>query len=71
MIAEVCLTYLNFRCVRELSPTLSSSLATVPLVEYASHYWGKHIRKEKTESVSALALQLLVGFEEHISSRLL
>ena len=71
MIAEVCLTYLNFRCVRELPPTLSSSLATVPLVEYASHYWGQHIRGEKTEGVSALALQLLVGFEKHISSRLL
>ena len=71
MIAEVCLTYLNFQCVLELSPTLSSPLSTVPLVEYASHYWGKHINREKTESVSPLALQLLVGFEEHISSRLL
>jgi len=28
MIAEVCLTYLNFRSVRELSPTLSSGPST-------------------------------------------
>ena len=71
MIAEVCLTYLNFRCVRELSPTLSSAPLTAPLVEYASSCWGKHIRKEKTESVSPLALGLLVEFEQHISSQLL
>jgi len=71
MIAEVCLTYLNFKCVRELSPTLSSAPLTVPLVGYASSYWGKHIRREKMEGVSPLALGLLVEFEEHISSQLL
>jgi len=65
------LTYLNFQCVRELSPTLGSAPPTVPLVEYASRYWGKHIRKEKTESTSPLALKLLIGFEHHISSHLL
>ena len=71
MIAEACLTYLNFRCVRELSPTLSLAPPTVPLVEYASCYWGEHTRMEKTGSVSRLALELLVRFEGHISSRLL
>ena len=39
MMAEVCLTYLNFRCVRELSPTLRSAPPIVPFVEYASCYW--------------------------------
>jgi len=73
MIAEVCLTYLNFQCVRELSPTLSSAPQTLPLVGYASSYWGKHIRKEETESVTRgpLALGLLMEFEKHISSQLL
>jgi len=71
MIAEVCLTYLNFQCVRELSPTLTSAPPTVPLVGYASCYWGKHIRREKAETVSPLALGLLIRFEQHISSRLL
>src|SRR5437879_4292292 len=71
MIAEVCLTYLNFQCVRELSPIVSSAPPTVPLTEYASCYWGNHLRQEKTERVSSLALRLLVGFEHHISSQLL
>ena len=71
MIAEVCLTYLNFRCVRKLSPNIRSVPSTVPLVKYASCYWGKHLRREKTESVTLLALRLLDGFEKHISSPLL
>ena len=58
MMAEVCFTYLNFQCVRKLPPTLRSAPAAVPLVEYASYYWGKHTRKEKTERVSLLALKL-------------
>ena len=51
MIAEVCLTYLNFQCVWELSQTLhfAPSEPTAPLVEYASLYWGKHMRREKGE----------------------
>ena len=71
MIAEVCLTYLNFRCVQELSPALDSAPLTVPLVDYASCYWGRHIKRGKTEGVTLLALRLLVRFEEHLSSRLL
>ena len=51
MIAEVCLRYLNFQCVRELSPTLSSVQSTSSLVGYAP--WGKHMRREKAEVWSA------------------
>src|SRR5437879_13619602 len=50
MIAEVCLTYLNYQCVRKLSPTVSSAPPAVPLTGYASSYWGEHITREKTES---------------------
>ena len=71
MITEVCLTYLNFHCARELSPTLTSAPPTVPLVRYASCYWGKHIGREKAGSVSPFALELLIQFERHISSQLL
>ena len=71
MIAEVCLTYLNFRCIRELSPTLLSTPPGFPLVGYASCYWGKHIGREKAESVTPLALELLIGFKRHMSSQLL
>ena len=71
MIAEVCLAYLNFESVRDLSPTLRSAPSTVPLVGYASRYWGRHMRREKVKRVNSLSLRLLVGFEQHIASHLL
>jgi len=40
-IAEVCLTYLNFECVRNLSPAFLSAPTTMPFLQYASCYWGK------------------------------
>ena len=70
-IAEVCLTYLHFQCVKDLSPTLDSAPATLPLLEYASCHWGEHTRKGVTENVKILALRLLDKFDEHISAQLL
>ena len=70
-IAEVCLTYLNFGCVRDLSPTLVAAPLTIPFLEYASIYWGKHARMGMTENVKILALRLLDRFDEHISAHLL
>jgi len=58
-IAEVCLTYLNFTCLRDPSPTPESAPLAMPLQEYASCYWGKHARREMTENVKELALSLL------------
>ena len=71
MIAEICLTYLNFPHVREFSPTLRTVPQTVPFVEYASCHWGTHARSETTESVKTLALRLLDGYDKHISSKVL
>jgi len=70
-IAEVCLTYLNFGSVRDLSPTLRSAPATLPLLEYASVHWGKHTKIGMTEIVKMLALRLLDRFDQHISAQLL
>ena len=70
-IAEVCLTYLNFQCVRDLSPVLDSAPTSMPLLEYASYYWGEHTKKGMTEDVKILALRLLDKFDEHISAQLL
>jgi len=70
-IAEVCLTYLNFRCVRELSPTLYPAPKALPLLKYASVYWGSHTRREEAENIKILALRLLDKFDEHISAKLL
>ena len=72
MIAEVCLTYLNFRCIRGLGPYPSCGPSvTTPLLVYASCYWGTHVRKETTETVNTLALRLLDGFDKHVSSGIL
>lgn len=38
MIAEICLTYLNFQRVKNLSPTLDRARETTPFLEYASCY---------------------------------
>ena len=70
-IAEVCLTYLNFGCIVDLPPTLDSASPTMPLplLEYASRYWGEHTRRGMTENVKILALRLLDRFDQHISAR--
>jgi len=70
-IAEVCLTYLNFGCVRALLPTLLSAPAAMPLLEYAACYWGNHTRNGMTENIKILALRLLDKFDEHISAQLI
>ena len=69
--AEVSLKYLNFRSVRDLVPTLDWDPSTMPFLQYASCYWGKHTRADITENVKTLALRLLDRFDEHISAQLL
>ena len=71
IMAEVCLTYLNFPRVIGFSPALRSVPPTAPFVEYASCYWGTHARSGITESVKALALKLLDGYDKCISSKIL
>ena len=71
MIAEVCLTYLNFRCVRDLFPAPGWSPPGTPLLEYASCNWGTHAGREVTGRVNELALRLLDGFDQHVASGIL
>ena len=71
VIAEVFLTYLNFGCIRDLLPALDCPPSTMPLLQYASCYWGNHTRVEMVENVKILALRLLNRFDEHISAQLL
>jgi len=70
MISEVRLTCLNLQHVRDFSPTRGSTPSTILFVEYASCYWGTHARRETTESVKRLALELLDGYDKHISSKM-
>ena len=71
MMAEVCLTFLNFQLVKGLSTALCSPPVAAPFVGYASCYWGAHARKELSQRVKLLALKLLDGYDKHISSKLL
>ena len=59
MMAEICLTYLSFQSVCELSTTLGTIPSTMPFLQYASCYWGFHARKEIGGNVKCLALRLL------------
>ena len=70
-MAEVCLTYLNFDCIKKLPPTLDAAPQETPFLQYASSYWGHYARDETTEGVKSLALQLLDEFDSHISAKLL
>jgi len=70
-IAEICLTYLNFGSVRDLSPSLEAAPTTMPLLGYPSVHWGEHTRRGVSENVKALALRLLNRFDGHISAKLL
>ena len=57
-IAEVCLSCLNFGCVRDLSSTPGLAPSTMPLQEYAAFYWVRHTSRETTENAKTLMLRL-------------
>ena len=71
MMAEVCLTYLNFHSICEISTTLDTIPSITPFLHYASCYWGFHARKNVTEDVKRLALRLLRRDANHISADIL
>ena len=71
IMAEICLTFLNFYCIREISTALYSPPAAAHFLGYASCFWGAHARKDLSESAKSLALKLLDGYDKHISSKLL
>ena len=56
-IAEVCLTYLLFKCVCDLPLALFSAPRTMPLLEYASYYWAEHARRGVMGNAKGLALR--------------
>ena len=70
-IAETCLTYLNFRAIKDLSPTHSRDLRGAPFLNYSSLHWGIHMRKELSDSSRYLALDLLDQYDSHISAQIL
>ena len=71
MMAEICLTYLHFQSICELSNTLDDIPSTTPFLHYASCHWGFYARKEMTEGVKNLALRHLERDANHISAGIL
>ena len=70
-IAEVCLTYLNFQRVLDISPIVYWAPSTMPLIKYVSCYWGEHATRGMTENAKLLTVKLLDKFDKHISAQLL
>jgi len=70
-IAETCLTYLNSQVIKDLSPSRARDPGGTPLLEYSSLYWGTHMRKEFSDHLRSLALDLLDQYDNHISAELL
>ena len=70
-MAEICLTYLNFQTIKDLSAGPSHDPRGTPFLGYASLYWGTHMRMELSERSRHLALDLLDKYDNHISAELL
>ena len=70
-IAETCLTYLNTKDIKSLSPSLCIAPTENPFLQYASYYWGEHTREETTDHAISLAKDLLDLYPGHISAKLL
>ena len=58
-MAEICLTYLNSRQIKALSPAPSPDTQNTPFLEYSSVYWGVHAKRELSGYGRSLALELL------------
>jgi len=70
-IAETCLTYLNFQAIKELPFSPPDDIKGPPLLEYASLYWGSHMRMELSDRSRSLARDFFDQYDSHISSKLL
>lgn len=70
-VAQVCLTYLSFDVFgsgpSDDGETLVRKLQTYQLLDYASHYWGYHV-KNQTPKLVSLVLQYLENGDKLSSS---
>ena len=71
MMAEICLTYLNFESICDLSISFDTIPSRMPFLHYASCCWGFHAKNQVTEGVKQLALRLLRRDVYHISAVIL
>jgi len=71
IIAETCLTYLNFQQFKGLPASGHSDPMQAPFLGYSSIYWGTHAKRELSDYAKSLALKLFDNYDDHISIKLL
>ena len=71
VIAETCLTYLNFQAIKVLSADPFHDFRGPPFLKYASLHWGTRMRMESSDHSRYLARDLLDQCGHHISHKLL
>ena len=73
IMAQTCLTYLNFRAIKNIQPAYFGQRWSTPFLKYSSLYWGVHAKREASEEVVSLALKFFREIENgwHISTMLL
>ena len=71
IMAETCLTYLNFEAIKDISSARFIPPRPAPFLIYSSLYWGVHAKREAVRGVVPLALQLFGQIETHMSTKLL
>jgi len=70
-MAEICLTYLNSQQIKALPTALSTDTQSTPFLGYSSAYWGVHAKRELSDFARQLALELLKGHCNQISTKFL
>jgi len=71
VMAETCLTYLNFQTIKDISSLHLTPPHLTPFLKYSSLYWGAHARRGASKDTISLALKLFSQIESHISTKLL
>jgi len=68
-MARICLTYVNSEQVKAILADPSAIIHVKPFLEYCSEYWGIHAKRELSDHVISLALELLQEYDGHISGK--
>jgi len=69
MMAETCLTYLNFQHVKDLSAVASPDQRGTPFLEYSSQYWGTHMQMELSDRPKTFVLEILPEWDSHTATK--
>ena len=67
-MAETCLTYLNSDQVKALPSNPQPGHSSMPFIKYSSRYWGVHAKREISDRVILLAMELLDQYENHVAA---